>query len=145
MMKKFDKIGIEELHYLVEFILEKKDNIADLIDAFGVVASNNGIETVFLSPTDPNFKVVWIYQKDARVESVGLGGPSWQLRVSDLLKFYKNFREGFDRYDNEYGYAFYQEVSFTHSVVIHSTNRLFNDSGVLNDINVNGVTIHIKR
>jgi len=143
-MRKFNKTGIEELQVLVSYILEKRNGIADLINAFGKVASNNGHGTIFLTPFDPIFKVVWIYEKNGKVETVGLGGQFWTLKLSDLLTFYKRYTESFSRYDGEYVYVFFQNEEYSHAIKISSKDSPFQEGKVLSDTNVSAVNILLK-
>ncbi len=143
-MRKFNKMGIEDLQVLVSYVLEKRNDIAYLISAFGKVASNNGHGTVFLTPTDPIFKVVWIYEKNGKVETVGLGGQFWTLKLSDLLAFYKRYTESFSRYDDEYVYVFFRNEECSHAIKISSKDPLLQEGKVLSDINVSAVNILLK-
>jgi hypothetical protein len=123
-MIKFDKIGIEEIGYLANYLFEHRNEVDALINDFGKVASTNDYGTLILDPTDPIFKLVWLHIKETALDSAGLVGPHWQLKLNDLVSCYGQSAEGYSRYDDGFVYGFFQNTTYSYGISIFSKKRL---------------------
>jgi|ERR1700694_956649 len=140
-MIETDKLDISKLEGLVSYFLQNRHHIQKVIIDFGLPEKENGVGTIFLRPKNDIFKVFWIHQSNDQITSVGMGGPNLGLFVQDLLSYYKNFEEGFERYDDEYIYAFYSEENKTHTIKVRSHEKIIDDARLIANIPVNFIEI----
>ena len=141
---KFNKIGIEELRLLADFLLQNRNDPQFIIDEFGEVSSNNGYGTFFLTPKNPVFATFWIYEKENKLVAIGFGGTKPGLKLKDLYSAYPKFAEEFSRYDNEYVYAFFKGDSYTYTIKIFAKAPLFREGKILENIDIDRLEIWLK-
>lgn len=143
-MRSLEKIGINELQYLVNYFFQNKNNIERVVIDFGDIKSDNGHGTFFLKPINPLFKVFWIHCNNGRITSIGFGGRQLGLLLIDLYSVYGNHNEGFSRYDDEYIYVFYSSEDYNHTIKVTSSEKLFEDGNIINNIPINGIEITLR-
>lgn len=141
---KFDKIGIDELRPLADFLLQNRNDIQAIIKEFGEVSSNNGYGTFFLIPSNPVFKTFWVYEKENKMEAIGFGGPNLGLKLKDIYSVYPKYTEAFSRYDDMYVYFFVENDSYTYGVQIYSKDRLLEEGQMLGNIDVGSLEIWLN-
>lgn len=143
-MIELRKIGVNELKYLADYFLQNRVKIEQVIADFGEIDKENGYGTFFLKPKNPLFRVFWIYCKDYEIISVGFGGPHLGLSLSDLHSVYKNFTEGFSRYDEEFVYVFYSSQDYKYTIKVTSAFKLFEDGKMISNVPINGLEIALQ-
>jgi hypothetical protein len=141
---KFDKIGIDELRLLADFLLQNRNDTQIIIDEFGKVSSNNGYGTFFLIPKNPIFKTFWVYEKENKLGAIGFGGPELGLKLEDIYSNYSKYAEEFSRYDNEYVYAFFENDSYTYMIKIFAKEPLFQEGKILKNIDIDSLEIWLR-
>ena len=143
-MNLFSKIGIEEIKFLANFLLENRNTPGIIIKEFGTVSKTNGYGTTFLTPYDPLFKTFSIHEKEGRVNSISFGGPKLGLKLLELLSAFKFHTEHYSRYDDAYEYYFYEKVNSPYIIDIFCKTRLFDGEKVLENLEVGGITIRLN-
>lgn len=143
-MNLFSKIGIEEIRFLANFLLENRNTPGIIIKEFGTVSMTNGYGTTFLTPYDPLFKTFSIHEKHDRANSISFGGPKLGLKLLDLLSAFKFHAEHYSRYDDAFEYYFYERVNSRYIIDIFSKTRLFDGEKVLENVEVGGISIRIN-
>lgn len=143
-MNLFSKIGVEEIRFLANFLLENRNIPEIIIKEFGTVSTTNGYGTTFLTPYDPLFKTFSIHEKEDMANSISFGGPKLGLKLVDLLSAFKFQAEHYSRYDDAYEYYFYEKVNSPYIIDIFSKTRLFDGERALEGVEVGGITIRLN-
>jgi hypothetical protein len=143
-MNKFSKISLDEIQLLGHFISENRSNPSIVIDELGVISSDNGYGTKFLIPKSALFKLVWVYEKNNKIESVGLGGPSWELALSQIFSHYPKYSESYNRYDDEYDYVFYKNIDYDYAIKISSKSLLLDQGELRSDAKLGEIVIVLR-
>lgn len=144
IMTPFSKIGIEEIKFLANCLLENRATPEFIIKEFGIISMTNGYGTTFLTPHDPLFKTFSIHEKEGRANSISFGGPKLGLTLFELLSTFNFHTEQYSRYDDAYEYYLYENVNSHYTIEIFSKTRLFDGEKDPNDIEVGGITIALK-
>ena len=132
-MNELKTIDVITLEYLSSYLIEQRNNIEFIIKDFGEIKNDNGHGTFFLTPKNSLFTVLWIYIKDDQIKSVGFGGTHLGLTLNELYSFYDNYKEGFNRYDDEYIYTFYK-LDVNYAIQISSKDKLMDNKRVIKNI-----------
>lgn len=142
-MIEIKKIDLNALQVLVDYFLQNRNNIQGVISDFGIVEKDNEYGTLFLRPTNPLFKVFWISLRNNTIKSIGFGGSHLGLFLEDLHSVYQYHTEGYSHYDEEYVYVFYIKENYIYTVNITSSEQLFKDGNVINNISINRIEIRL--
>lgn len=143
-MIKFKNIGTAEIQLIAAYLLQNKNNIAEVVSNFGDIVIDNGYGTLFLNPKDRIFKVISIFVIDGQISSLGLGGADFELSLENLYFIYPNVKEGYIPYDGDYIYVFYSSSDFDYTIKITSKIKLFESGKIVNNININEFVITLK-
>jgi len=142
-MIELEKLSVERIGVIALYLLKNQNNIENVIAEFGNVFINNGFGTLFLTPKHAIFKVFWLFLNEDRLETVGFGGRDLGLTFEDLFATYKYCNEGFNIYDDEYEYVFFDSKDYEYTLKIKSKISLVENGKLVNNIDVNGIEMRL--
>jgi len=142
-MVKIEKLTIANLDILINYFFQNQNQVEQVISEFGEKWKENGYGTTFLKPYNQLFSTFWIFQKDLKIKAFGFGGPHLGLTLKELYSAYPYYTEGFIRYDDEYGYAFFKSEKYDHIFTITSKEKLMHDNELISDIDINRIQIDL--
>jgi len=143
-MESFTKIGIEEIKFLSNYLLQNRNNGEFIINDLGVVSTTNGYGSTFLTPYDPLFKTICIHEIEGKAQSLSFGGPKLGLTLLELVTVFKFHTEHYSRYDDGFHYFFYEKEDFTYTIRVFSKSKLFDGDKMLDNIEIGGISISLK-
>lgn len=140
-MSETEKLTLEKLESIVNFLIDNKNRVEDFINEFGEISQDNGYGTFFLAPRSPLFKVFWIHVEENVVNSIGLGSSDSAITLEQLASVYSNHSERYSIYDDLNEYVFYKAIPFSHTIKITSKEKLFKDKSMVRNIPVCGFQV----
>ncbi len=143
-MIKFEKLTIDAIEMLADYLMLNRNNIENVIADFGEIKMENGFGTYFLTPTDPFFATFYVHQDNSKVKSIGFGSVNLGITLQDIYEAYPVYRSGFVPYDDAYHCYFHKIKNATHSIsMIFRDEPIIRDGRIVPNINVNGLTISL--
>jgi len=142
-MIEIEKLTLDNLDILINYFFQNQNQVEKVISEFGEKWKENGYGTTFLEPYNQLFGSFWIFQKDSEIKAFGFGGRHLGLTLKELYSAYPYYTEGFIRYDDEYGYAFFKSEKYNHTVTITSKEKLMHNNELIGDIDINRIQIDL--
>ncbi len=142
-MINIERITLDNLDILINYFFQNQSQTEKVINDFGKVSIENGYGTTFLEPHNKLFTTFWIFQEDLKIKAFGFGGPHLGLTLKELYSAYPHYTEGFIRYDDEYGYAFFKSKKYNHTVTITSQEKLMHNNALISDLDINRIQIDL--
>jgi hypothetical protein len=143
-MMEIKHIGINELQLLVKYFFLNQNKKEAVFNDFGEQVCNNRYGTIFLKPKNPLFNVFWIHLQNNNIETIGFGGLDLGLTLHDIYNHYSFYKEGFNRYDDEYVYVFYDKEEYEYLIKITSDEKLLENRKIIKDIPINGLELVLQ-
>lgn len=111
LINEIETLNRDNLIAVCKYLHGYKGNWELLSSVLGSVSFNNGYGTNFIEPINKNFSSMYMHIYTNGSASVGLIG-SFELRFSDLVSLFGEYRNVYVPYDDHFMYFFNENSSF---------------------------------
>lgn len=140
----FEILNIQSLLEIISYLIQNRDNKEKIIEDFGGVKLDNGYGSLFLNSENKMVCIHYICVENDMVKSAGIGASTSQLKLKDLVGFSKYFNEGFERYDDQYVYVFYQDIGSEYSIKMESKEKLTEEAMKKSELIITSLKISLR-
>jgi hypothetical protein len=133
MIIYFDKFQIENLLDVISYLRKNLNHLRNVIEDFGEIKFENGIDTIFLNPKNKLFTLISIsYDKYKQINTVSFTGD-FNIKFIDLEKNFSIKDSNYSAYDDMYFFAF-SNSSDNFRIIIKSDKNAIKEEEIIDDI-----------